>query len=138
MPNIDELKTSRFLKKEDCDPPVRFIIDHVEEQDVAPIGEPRELKWCLFSRNGVKPMVLNSTNAQLIARALGSKNTDDWTGKEIELYWDQNVSFQGKLVGGIRARAVPERRRRAWRAPMSQSHAALSEAEEAEVEALLR
>jgi hypothetical protein len=49
-------------------------------------------------------MVLNSTNGQLIARLLGSKNSDDWIGKEIDLYNDPNVTFAGELVGGIRAR----------------------------------
>jgi hypothetical protein len=106
--NIDELKTSRFLKKEDCEEPITVTIDHVEKQNVAEMGEPEELKYCLFFRNGTKPIVLNSTNGQLIARALGSKNSDDWVGKQIELYCDSNVTFGGKLVGGIRVRPAPQ------------------------------
>jgi hypothetical protein len=102
--HIDELKTSRFLKKEDCEEPLTVTIDHVEKKDVAEMGEAPELKWCLLFRDGIKPMVLNSTNGQLIARALGSKNSEDWVGKQIELFCDPNVIFGGALVGGIRVR----------------------------------
>ena len=38
------------------------------------------------------------------AHLLGSKNSDDWTGKQIELYHDPNVSFGGEVLGGIRVR----------------------------------
>jgi hypothetical protein len=106
--NIDEMGgNSRFLKKEDCEPPITVTIDHLQKENVARIGETPELKWCLFFRDGVKPMVLNSTNRQLIARILGSKETDDWRGRKIELYHDPNVTFGGELVGGIRARKAP-------------------------------
>jgi hypothetical protein len=102
--HIDELKNSRFLKKEDCEPPITVTVDHVDKSNVAELGEKPEFKWCLFFRDGIKPMVLNSTNGQLIARLFGSKNSDDWIGKEIELYHDSNVTFGGELVGGIRVR----------------------------------
>lgn len=68
-------------------------------------GQPQEMKWIIhFSE--CKPLVLNSTNGQLIAQALGSPETDDWKGKEIVLYNDPNVSFGGQLTGGVRARAA--------------------------------
>jgi hypothetical protein len=49
-------------------------------------------------------MVLNSTNIQLMAKACGSDDTDDWIGKQIIVYVDENVSFGGELVGGLRIR----------------------------------
>src|SRR5438045_98513 len=107
--HIDELKNSRFQKKEDCDRPITVIIDHLDKRNVAELGEKPEFKWCLFFRNGIKPMVLNSTNAQLIARLLGSKNSDDWIGKDIELYHDPNVTYAGELVGGIRVRKAQQK-----------------------------
>jgi len=54
---------------------------------------------------------LNSTNAQIIAqiakadRRANYEDTDSWVGLRIVLYADPNISFGGKLVGGIRARA---------------------------------
>ena len=50
-------------------------------------------------------MVLNSTNIHNCAQACNSQDTDDWVGKKVVLYEDPNVSFGGKLVGGIRLRA---------------------------------
>lgn len=81
-------------------------MDHLDQKNVALEGEPEDLKYCLHFKEDVKPMILNSTNAQLIARAVGSEETEDWPGKQIVLYNDPNVSFQGKLVGGIRVRAA--------------------------------
>lgn len=50
-------------------------------------------------------MVLNATNGQIIAGIVKSEETDTWPGNKIVLYDDPNVSFAGKLTGGIRARA---------------------------------
>lgn len=105
MPNISVLKTSNFIKKEDCDPPALVTIDRVMEENVAKEGAPPELKWCVHFKEIDKPMVLNSTNGQIIAKILGSEETNDWTGHKIVIYHDPSVSFGGKLVGGIRCRA---------------------------------
>jgi hypothetical protein len=101
---ISELKQSRFLTKEDCDPPICVTIAGVRKENVSPAGEKPDEKWCLLFSEDVKPMVLNSTNGSLIARFLGSDDSDGWTGKTIVLYHDPSVTFAGKLVGGIRVR----------------------------------
>jgi hypothetical protein len=104
--NIRELKESRFLSKEDCTPPILVTIDGCKKENMALQGQPEELKATLtFREPGVKPMVLNSINGQLIAQALGSDETDDWRGQKIVLYNDPSITFGGKLTGGIRARA---------------------------------
>lgn len=106
MPHINQIKQSNFLKKEDCGTTgILVTIRGCEEQNIAKQGAPEELKWALFFNEVEKPMVLNSTNAQIIAGIVGSEETDDWAGHQIVLYADPNISFGGKLVGGIRARA---------------------------------
>lgn len=105
MPNISVLKTSNFLKKEDVASPALVTIERVAEENVAKEGAPQELKWCIHFKEVDKPMVLNSTNGQIIAQITGSPETDNWTGHKIVLYHDPSVSFGGKLVGGIRCRA---------------------------------
>ena len=72
-------------------------------------GEPAELKWALHFEELDKPLIINSTNAELIAKIIGSEDTDDWNGYKIVLYKDDNVSFGGKLVGGIRVRGQKKR-----------------------------
>lgn len=105
MPKIGEMIESKFLKKEDVDPPVLVTIDRVAQNNVAMQGADPEMKWCLYFLELDKPMVLNSTNIHLAGSACGSDDTDGWMGKQIVLYNDPNVSFGGKLTGGIRIRA---------------------------------
>jgi hypothetical protein len=105
MPKISEMRESKFLKKEDVGAGALLTITGCEQHNVAKEGAGEELKWCLSFAEVDKPLVLNSTNAQLCARICGSDDTDDWTGKKVVLYTDPNVSFQGKVTGGIRVRA---------------------------------
>lgn len=106
MPRIGEMIESKFLKKEDVgERGVLVTISGVEQKNVAMQGAEPDLKWTLIFEELDKPMVLNSTNIHMCAKACGSDDTDHWNGKKIVLYEDPNVSFGGKLVGGIRIRA---------------------------------
>ena len=100
MPRIHEMIESKFMKKEDAGDGILVTIRGVEKRDVGTESEP-EQKWVLLL-DGHKPLVLNSTNLALIEKALGSDDTDDWVGKQVVLFNDENVSFGGKLTGGIR------------------------------------
>lgn len=105
MPHINELRESKFLKKEDVGRGALLTITGCVQENVAQQGQPDEMKWCLTFQETEKPMVLNATNGAIIAGFLGSENTDDWVGRQIVLFDDPNVMFAGKRVGGIRARA---------------------------------
>ena len=105
MPRINDMIDSKFLKKEDVDPPVLATIKDVTQHDVSMENKPEELKWCLEFQENLKPMVLNSTNMRLIEAMTGSDLTDDWLGKNIVLFNDPTISFGGKITGGIRVRA---------------------------------
>lgn len=105
MPKISEMRESKFLKKEDVGRGVLATIAGCQQHNVAMEGASPEQKWCLSFHELDKPLVLNSTNIQLCAKICGSEDTDHWTGKRIVLYTDPNVSYAGKLVGGIRVRA---------------------------------
>lgn len=103
--HISQLKESKFLKKEDCGSGILVTIKSCHEENVAKEGAPPEMKWCLYFHEQDKPMVLNSTNGQIIASIVGSEETEHWANEKIVLYHDPNITFGGKLVGGIRARA---------------------------------
>lgn len=105
MPKISEMRESKFLKKEDVGRGTLATIASCQQFNVAMEGAAQEHKWCLTFHELDKPLVLNSTNIQLCAQICGSEDTDHWTGKKIVLYTDPNVSYAGKLVGGIRVRA---------------------------------
>lgn len=98
---------SKYLKKEDLDGgEVIVTIAKIGQGNVAMDDQPQDLKWMIRFTEFPKPMVLNSTNIQLLVKACGSDDTDDWIGKEVILYVDDNVSFGGKLVGGIRIKSA--------------------------------
>lgn len=105
MASINSLKNSKFLTQNDVGEGVLYTIKTVEEVNIAKEGAPEEFKWCIFFNETEKPLVLNSTNGQIIAKFLGDDEMDNWTGHEVVLYTDPTISFGGKVVGGIRVRA---------------------------------
>lgn len=118
---ISQMMTSKYLKKDDCDsPPLLLTVNRIKEENVAREDQAEDLKWVMFFDETEKGLVLNTTNLQLAAIAFGSQDTDDWLGKQIVCYHDPNVSFAGKLVGGIRVRAP----KRAVPAKSAATHAA--------------
>ena len=104
MPKTSEMRESKFLRKEDVGRGVLATIAGCVRHNTAMEGAPPELKWCLTFQELDKPLVLNSTNTQLCEQICDSDDTDHWVGKRIVLYTDPNVSYGGKLVGGIRVR----------------------------------
>lgn len=104
MPKTSEMRESKFLKKEDVGRGVLATITSCVKKNVAMDGAEPEMKWCLTFRELEKPLVLNATNIQLCEQVCGSDDTDHWAGKRIVLYTDPNVSYAGKLIGGIRVR----------------------------------
>lgn len=101
---ISQMMSGKYFKKEDVDEPTMLTIDRFEEENVAKDNQPEDNKWVMYFRDAEKGLVMNTTNLQLAAIAFGSQDTDDWIGKQIVLYHDPNVSFAGKLVGGVRVR----------------------------------
>lgn len=103
--NIAGLKDSNFLTRADVGKGMLVTIDKLTQENVAKAGAPEELRWCLHFSECEKPMVLKSTNGQIIAGITKSEETDNWRGHKIVIYDDPNVSFGGRVVGGIRVRA---------------------------------
>ena len=105
MAKTSEMREAKFLRKEDVGRGALGTIASCVQRNVAKDGADPEMKWCLTFQEMDKPLVLNATNVQICEQICGSDDTDDWVGKRIVLYTDPNVSYQGKLVGGIRVRA---------------------------------
>jgi hypothetical protein len=105
--DLNDVRTSKFLRKEDVGAGVLATIDMIVKANVALEGAETDEKVCLHFTELPKPLVLNSTNAQIIAKITGqSENIEKtWIGTKIVLYNDPNVSYGGKLIGGIRVRA---------------------------------
>lgn len=96
---------SRYLSKEDIENPIRLTMSRVTEEMVKG-DRGDEHKYVLhFEERGVKAMILNVGNRKRLITGFGDE-TDDWRGKQIEVYVDPNVEMGGEVVGGIRVRPV--------------------------------
>src|SRR4051812_6179799 len=93
---------SKYLKTADVPDPVIVTVTKVGRVNMAKEDAAPEYKWAIRFKEFDKPMVLNSTNIKICEKVFASDNTDDWIEKEIVLYTDENVTFGGELVGGLR------------------------------------
>lgn len=101
------MKARRFLgaylqKEEIPDSGATVRIRGAKEET---LEETERNKLILYFDDLEKGLVCNITNINVLIDVLGSDETDDWMGREVELYVDHGVMFGGKRVGGIRVRA---------------------------------
>ncbi len=96
--NIESAFPSKYVKAADLNgKTVRLKMIKI---DIEKLGE--DLRPVVSFHGTDKSLVLNKTNANRITAAYG-RETDDWIGKEIELYPEQ-VEYQGRLTPAIRVR----------------------------------
>jgi hypothetical protein len=90
---------SKFLRKEDFDEDRVMTIRGVKLEDMP--GDDGQQKWVLYFREEAKGMALNVTTIRVLEKAFGD-DSDQWVGKKVKVYVDPNVSFGGRVVGGLR------------------------------------
>lgn len=105
--NLNDLRVSKFLKKEDVGNGVLVTISRLSKENIAMEGADPEYKVVVYFEELDKPLTLNSTNGQIIAHITGHEDDIErsWPGTKIVLYNDPNVVYKGKVTGGIRVRA---------------------------------
>jgi hypothetical protein len=103
---IGELTQSKYLKSSDFPKPALCTVTNVTKENVAKPNEPKKERGVMYFNEFDKGLVLNATNLKRSAQVFGSEDTDDWIGKKIVVYHDDNVEFGGELVGGIRVRGI--------------------------------
>ncbi len=96
---------SNYLKSDDLDGQPRIVTVRTCVQEELGQGRDKEKKPVLYFSKGTKGLVLNITNARVIAKAYGD-DTGNWAGEPIEIYPTQ-VEFKGDLVDAIRVR-IPD------------------------------
>jgi hypothetical protein len=105
MPGIRDLSNSKYLKQEDIDRPILVTIAGWDKVTLENNNKKSE-RFILTFKEHVKPLVLNKTNGNRIAKITGKGDDfDDWIGVKIVLFVDPDVEMAGEIVGGIRVRA---------------------------------
>ena len=104
--NLNEMFPSNYLTKEDLSSPRVLVMSNVTRKEVWR-KNGKQMAVVLHFNGNVKPMVLNKTNALVMARIYGT-DTGLWTNKPISVYHDPNVMLGRDRVGGVRVRAAAD------------------------------
>ena len=99
MATRNDMIVSKYIQKADLAQPTRLTVSGCANKDVGPEGKP-EFKWVVEFEGAWKPLILNKTNTNSFFDTLG-EDSDGWAGKQIILWNDLSVEFEGKF-GGIR------------------------------------
>lgn len=95
---------SKYLRGSELEGELELIIRDVRMVQIDPNDDAP--KVVVFFNDG-SPLILNSGNWNIIEDMYGD-DSDEWTGKKIRVWFNPDVEFQGKRVGGIRVRTQAE------------------------------
>lgn len=105
------LHPTEYLKAADLgERDVTIVIEGIYEEVLTMQGNKKERKPVLKLQNRAgrvlgKRLVLNKTNAKLIAAAVGEKSVERWAGKAITLYATTTRGARGETMDCVRVRA---------------------------------
>ncbi len=95
-----------FLKQEDLGgKEARVVVASVEMEDVKDVDKV-EKKLVMHFVGKDKALILNRTNCEVMETICGTDDYGAWIGQAVVLWTDPTVKFGGKLVGGLRIRAI--------------------------------
>lgn len=78
--------------------PLRLTIKVVK---AAEVGMDKTVKPVVYFVEDPRGLVLNTTKFNDLVEAHGTRDADNWVGAGVELFFDPNVSYQGKKCGGV-------------------------------------
>jgi hypothetical protein len=79
-------------------------IKNVKMEEVT--GSDGKKEQCMvmrFVENGIKPMIVNATNAKTLTKLFGTPYIENWAGRKIQLFVDKVKAF-GDVVEALRIR----------------------------------
>ena len=102
---MEDAFPSKFLAKGDLDQKNDTIVT-VTGGSYEEVGQDKERLPCIWLKEFDKGLIVNKTNMGRMFNAHKVTDTDELKGKQLALYVDHEVSFQGKTVSAIRVRAT--------------------------------
>ena len=101
---VDELGSSNYITKSDVDPPVRVTVIEPKphKKNMAKDGQKPDVKLIVTLKEFSKEFVCNIVNFNRIELETGESDSDNWVGKQFNLWYDPSIEFGDKIVGGIR------------------------------------
>lgn len=106
MRTADMVKSKYFRARDvEGQPPMVLTIADVTEELMGRGGR-QETKCFLWFHENLKGLQLNKTRVNILEAAYGP-DSDAWSGKKVKIYFDPNVEFGGRLVGGVGIKTSP-------------------------------
>lgn len=106
MRTADMVKSKYFRARDvEGQPPKVLTISDVTEELLGRGGH-QEAKCFLWFHETPKGLQLNKTRVNILEAAYGP-DSDAWSGKRVKIYFDPNVEFGGRLVGGVGIKTSP-------------------------------
>jgi hypothetical protein len=105
MSEFDDLYGGKYLNATELNGSVIATIEKIEEETFAKEGQKARPKKVLLFKGASKGVVLNKTNATVLAAAFGTDFTR-WIGKPVKVA-PESTSFGGKIVPAIRLYPAP-------------------------------
>lgn len=104
---IDKMFPSKYARGEDlAGKPVTLAIARVTAERMRPNpASPETEKYVVYFDGAHRGVVMGRVLAEQIAKAVGSDDTDHWTGKRVTLY-PENIMVAGVPRVAIRARTA--------------------------------
>ncbi len=100
---ISEAFPSQYLKADDL-PDGANVTVTIKDVEWVELGQKQERKMALTFVGKKKMMILNKTNASVIAKLYGDE-TDAWVGQRITLM-ARDVEFQGDVILALRVSTI--------------------------------
>jgi len=101
MATREDMLESNYIQKTDLPQPTRLTIAGcVRDEVMNNRTNKKEAKWIVSFEGKWKPLILNVTNTNAFFDLLGNDSVD-WVGKQVILFNDEQVMYEGKK-GGIR------------------------------------
>ncbi len=94
---------SKYLSKDDLASPRVLTINQVVQEEIEQDDQTKLKAVVYFQEPDVKPWIINSGNWMTVEDVYGEES-NNWTGKRVELFVDPTVMFGRKRVGGVRVR----------------------------------
>lgn len=106
--STDSLLSSRWLTGADVEPFKDWTVEAVTQEEV---GRDKEVKTIMWFAESDKGLVCNRTNTRNLIAILGKGDTDNWKGKQVQLYATLQ-EFGGEEYNVVRVRPVQPAGRR--------------------------
>lgn len=103
--DLNAFNASKYLAKTDI--PAHGLTLTIAGFGIAEMQDGTKKPSVSWVEVGIKPMLLNKINRQIMATAFGTTQTEQMIGRRIQVFNDPTVSMQGQMVGGLRLRPVP-------------------------------